>query len=132
MPLEIDSSDGILELKERIENQKGIAIVDQHLFLSGRELFNGFFVRDYSIQDGVHPCLICSGTNDGEPNTITESRERDAQIGRPIESFEVRIHDLDSNTISLVVVGRRERIGGVRVRFVPKLRDCELCLANVA
>jgi ubiquitin C len=107
--LEVDSSDMIWELKERIDNQEGIRKHEQRLFLGGREMADGSLVCDWQIQSGYTVHLVSAGAS---------RKGQIAGVGAGgNESVELLIHDLNANTISSIVVGRRETFGDAWRRF---------------
>jgi hypothetical protein len=106
--VEVESSDLILEMKARIETQEGISVGDQHLFICGGELQNDAFICDCSIFDGLSLHLVSPKPNDGDPSVRGDAEN---------ESVELTVHDLDSNSFSSIVVGRRELVGDAWARL---------------
>jgi hypothetical protein len=105
--LEVDSSDLICELKERIESQEGILKREQRLFVGGKELVDGSLVCDWSIQSGFTVHLVCARA--AFPEALNGQIGGDHPAAN--ESIELLIHDLHSNHISSISVGRQEPFG---------------------
>jgi ubiquitin C len=96
--LDIEASDLISEAKQRIQDQEGIGIEDQHLLLGGRDLPDDDLICDLFIENGFAMHLLCSRTNEGTLD------------GDEKESIELKIQDLESSKLSSITVDRRQKV----------------------
>jgi hypothetical protein len=96
----VKTSDGIAEVKEQIEEQEGIPIAEQRLFLGWRELQDHRIIGDYGIRANMTLHLRVRGAKIAAPDS--------AGNGSP--SIEITLNNLADGTISSVQVDAADAI----------------------
>jgi hypothetical protein len=110
--LEVESSDLVSELKERIESQEGIRADDYDLFIGGQRMFREEVVCEWSIDSGFTLHLVLAQTDEGEPSVMVHAEERGEN-----ESLRLTIHDVQWNTFWTITARSQDRIADVWPRF---------------
>ena len=103
LSIEINSTDMVLDLKNKLEDKEGIPISQQRLVMGGKHLFNELTIGNCNIQEGSTVyLLLCirGGTSQPRPKPLQEAGTK-----TPSRSLNPRKRELSATTYNSLLSG---------------------------